>query len=589
MGKTPLTASGPFLAVLYRSALFKVSIGALVLTGVLFWFPGVFKLFENVSLEIVYAHCFFGVCLGLSLARAFKKAGPGFSLFALWTLLFSGNSPRLRRIVYRTALVSVAFLLVSGAELLVARIAPQKLTSAFLYLHGLGGFLFFASLVFAAVLIAIEKKPAPSAAPEIADEWPCRINPGSFDMQLTSSTAPGNAQRFVQVFGMILKQSKLRLFFDGYGRAVKCQDIFKNAEGLREALPGEEIGRFNPGDYIISIYRKYFTLQGLMQRELLSTPGLIDKHIDEMAETFYGYVPCSRCGDEQEIDSQQGLMARYGRFVLAELGIRPGAFNSVRSNFSKTSSDTSASSPTALQRSLTAVEAELLDKTGSRPLLPLDKPHSDVVFFPAVHDFSGQSDTLRGLALVFHALKSNWTIGSDFFDGFNYGGFFGDWFVDRVMESLKAKAHALRATKIVLGGCQGISIPDTTGNIVGANDIVLQAITDGKIRLSAQPFRRIGYSGFCDEGCHLNKGASSIKILKALGSPLIEIGRPGNQALHKDKDLLAAVVKEAPDIIVAPFHNSRERLKFLLNKNNISIEVCGLFDLLVKIIKPYDE
>jgi hypothetical protein len=74
-----------------------------------------------------------------------------------------------------------------------------------------------------------------------------------------------------------------------------------------------------------------------------------------------------------------------------------------------------------------------------------------------------------------------------------------------------------------------------------------------------------------------------------MGCTVVEIGVSRNFGSPSDSDIVDAIREKKPDILVGPYHNSRERLKFLVKRNKLKMDVCDLYELLVKNLKSLDE
>jgi len=544
------TKTNPFLRSIVRPWVIWACIALLFATGALFWLPFVYRLFGNQSLDLLHFHIVIGIVFFLIVAiqtKTGKSSIINFDFVSKENVLGLGFLTKLEnsRLYRKLISVCLSLLLFSGIFLVFAQILPKFICAFFIYIHGIGSFILMGTLVLIGLRFSLQKAMSIQNT-SAAEKWPDMVDPREFEIRLTPATIANTSERFIQIFSMVLKNSKLRLFLDHYHRAVDCQDIFKAKQDGQSQSP-----TFTSGDYIISIYQKYFTASGWAHRETLNGPILTNSHIADMSKVFYQYIPCSRCGDIDEQVSQQGLMAKFGRFLLAEMGIQPAVFQS------------------------------------PNPSVPItiNKPLSDIVVVPAVHDYSLQTDTLQGLIAVLHAGGYTWTISNTFFDGLNYGAFFGDWFVERILKQLQDTATEFGATKIVLGGCQGISVPDTGGTITAANDFVLYAIGEGTLRFSNKSrYTKVGFCGFCDEGCHTNRSSNSIKILKTIGLPLVEIGTLGKHSMQNDEEIVRGIKIDKPDVVVAPYHNSRQRLRFLAKQNGLSVDIIGLYDFLQKVL-----
>jgi len=82
------------------------------------------------------------------------------------------------------------------------------------------------------------------------------------------------------------------------------------------------------------------------------------------------------------------------------------------------------------------LQEELQDMTGKSVDFPVDVEGADYIFFPAVSDYLMEADTLMGNAAALQAAGISWTIGSKYFDGINYGLFYSDWHLERIIIQL---------------------------------------------------------------------------------------------------------------------------------------------------------
>jgi hypothetical protein len=69
------------------------------------------------------------------------------------------------------------------------------------------------------------------------------------------------------------------------------------------------------------------------------------------------------------------------------------------------------------------------------------------VFFPAVSDYLLEPDTLMGNAAVMTATGASWTIGTGNFDGINYGLFYSDLWLARIVQRESEEIKRLGAKK----------------------------------------------------------------------------------------------------------------------------------------------
>jgi hypothetical protein len=95
------------------------------------------------------------------------------------------------------------------------------------------------------------------------------------------------------------------------------------------------------------------------------------------------------------------------------------------------------------------LEEELLEMTGVEIKFPLDVENAEYIFFAPVSDFMMEADTLMGIAAVLHAAGVSWTIGSQYFDAINYGLFYSDLVLGRVLRKMEEETKRLKAKKVL--------------------------------------------------------------------------------------------------------------------------------------------
>jgi len=84
---------------------------------------------------------------------------------------------------------------------------------------------------------------------------------------------------------------------------------------------------------------------------------------------------------------------------------------------------------------------------------PIDVEGAEYVFFPAVSDYLLEPDTLMGNAAVMHVTGGSWTIGTENFDGINYGLFYSDRLMERIVKNVVTEVDRLGGKKVLVGEC----------------------------------------------------------------------------------------------------------------------------------------
>ncbi len=157
-----------------------------------------------------------------------------------------------------------------------------------------------------------------------------------------------------------------------------------------------------------------------------------------------------RCSARLGIDTAEITIA--ARHILSELGIVPKFMQGVAANLQKTGNNMGIPRP-ALLDSVEFLESEMKEETGREIRIPVDKPHSEILYIPSSADFFTNVDTMIGAAKVFHALGANWTIASTILEAANFGLLFNYSVMRDHQLRLKSAAAALGATLVVQGEC----------------------------------------------------------------------------------------------------------------------------------------
>src|ERR1035437_1079085 len=194
-------------------------------------------------------------------------------------------------------------------------------------------------------------------------------------------------RRFLEAFAAILKHTNYRVALDHYVRVsakcsrctVKCQVYL--ATGDQQDIPCYR------SELLLSVYRRHFTVSGVLRARLLGDPGLTDDKVQEMAGAFYNCTACRRCHFECPMGIDHGLLTHLGRYILSEIGIIPRALAvSVREQLIGSSGNTSAVPVPALLDTLEFLSDEIKDGLGVDVTFPVDVEGAEYLFFPAVSD-----------------------------------------------------------------------------------------------------------------------------------------------------------------------------------------------------------
>jgi Fe-S oxidoreductase len=424
-------------------------------------------------------------------------------------------------------------------------------------------------------------------------------------------------RRFLEAFATILKHTNYRLALDHYIRvsakcarcSVKCQ-VFM-ATGDEHDIPCARSER------LLSVYRRHFTVSGVLRGRLLNDPGLSDEDIEAMAEAFYDCTACRRCYFSCPMGVDHALITHLGRYILSEIGVVPRALAvSVREQLIGATGNTSAIPVAAMRDSLEFLSEEMQEEKGVDIPFPIDQEGAEYLFLPAVSDFLMEANTLMGNAAVFRATGDTWTIGTGYFDGINYGLFYSDHVLEEVLQKIQAEAERLKARKILIGECGHAPrsakyfYPTYCGGrealpVVNIMEYTHQAWREGRLELEPGAIEEpVTYHDPCNiarPGWILEQPR---ELLKAICRNYVEMtpnrrdniccgGGGGTVSIDEIRPyrMLVGGRAKAEQIratgaryCVAPCANCKKQLRELVEEHGIDCQIVGLHDLLYKAV-----
>lgn len=424
-------------------------------------------------------------------------------------------------------------------------------------------------------------------------------------------------RRFLEAFAAILKHTNYCVALNHYVRVsakcsrctVKCQIYL--ATGDEQDIPCYR------SELLLSVYRRHFTVAGVLRARLLSDPGLTDDKVQEMAGAFYNCTACRRCHFECPMGIDHGLLTHLGRYILSEIGIIPRALAvSVREQLTGSSGNTSAVPVPALLDTLEFLSDEIKEGLRVDVTFPVDVEGAEYLFFPAVSDYIMEADTLMGNAAVFRATGDSWTIGTGYFDGINYGLFYNDQILEHVVKKVHAEAERLQVKKLLIGECGHASrtakvfYPTYCGEqqarpVVSIMEYTHKAWRDGRLKLKPNVItERVTYHDPCN---FVRSGwivEQPRELLKAICSDYVEMtpnrrdniccggggGTVSMDELRPYRTLVGGKAKAeqiratGAKYCVAPCANCKKQLKELMEDQGIDCQIVGLHDLIYKAI-----
>ncbi len=423
-------------------------------------------------------------------------------------------------------------------------------------------------------------------------------------------------RRFLEAFSAILEHGSYQVALETYARlsarcgrcAAECQ--LYEATGEDRDIPCER------SELLLRVYRRYFTSWGILKARLGGGFTLTDEYIDRMAEDYYRCTACRRCKDSCPMGLDHGLVTHLARWVLAEVGIIPRALLvSVREQLDGKTGNTSAIPLPALKDTCEFLEEELHDIYGVDVKYPFDVEGAEFAFFPAVSDFIMEADTLMGNAAVMHVTGGSWTIGTHNYDGINYGLFYSDRIMERIVRNVVAEAERLGAKKIMVGECGHATrsawfVPTFCGpdapQVVNCMEYTHQQLEAGRIPLKDEKIlERVTYHDPCNIARVGRITEQPREILAAICADYAEMtpnrtrnyccgGGGGTVSIDEIRAFRTGPLgkRKADQIretgakyVVAPCANCKKQLRELCQDNGLDeVEVVGLHDLLLRVI-----
>ena len=432
----------------------------------------------------------------------------------------------------------------------------------------------------------------------------------------------GRVERFLEVFAAILKHSSYSLVLDHYLKtSAKCARCSMSCM-LYEATGDPHDVPCYRSALLLNIYRRHFTLAGSLQARLLGRPGLTEETIEEMADSFWNCTACRKCVLECPAGIDHGLVTHLGRYILSEVGIVPRALAvSTREQLEGKTRNTSGIPLPAMQDSLEFLEEEIEEAKGVQVKFPLDRVGAEYFFIAPVSDYMMEADTLSGIAAVLHATGASWTIGTQNYDAINYGLFYNDRLMDRILNQLTDEFRRLQAEKILIGECGhasrtakafvrtfcgGKDAPD----VVSIIEYTYAAVKAGRFKLDPNVVtERVTYH----DPCNMSRKGWIVdqprEILRSFCKDYVDMTPMGREnyccgggggtvsidELRPYRTGISGRVKAdqiratGAKIAVAPCANCKKQLREVVEDNNVDCEIVGLHDLILRAIVLQDD
>jgi Fe-S oxidoreductase len=438
----------------------------------------------------------------------------------------------------------------------------------------------------------------------------------SYNVEQKGLEGGDKARRFLRALSAILRHGNYHVALDTFARlSAKCARCAASCQ-LYQATQADGDIPCHRSELLLRIYRRYFTQSGILRAKLFGGFTLTDAYIDQMAEAYYRCTACRRCKSTCPVGIDHALVTHLARWALAEVDIIPRALLvSVREQLEGASGNTSAIPIPALKDTCEFLEEELQDIYNVQIKFPFDVEGTEFVFFPAVSDFIMEADTLMGNAAVMHLTGGSWTIGTGNFDGINYGLFYSDRMMERIVNKVIAEVRRLKGRKILVGECGHATrsawyVPAFGGPaappVVNCMEYAHEQLKAGKIPLKEEKIlERVTYHDPCNIARSGRIVEQPREILKAICADYVEMtpnrsenyccgGGGGTVSIDEirkfrtgplGKRKAEQIRDTGAQIVISPCANCKKQLKELCQDNGLdTVEVMGLHDLLLRVL-----
>ncbi len=437
----------------------------------------------------------------------------------------------------------------------------------------------------------------------------------SFYVEEKTHEVQDRPRKFLEAFAAVLEHSSYGLALDVFSRvSAKCGLCAAGCQLYQSTGEDRDIP-CQRSELLLRVYRRYFTRSGAIKARFTNGFVLTDEYLDEMAEAVYRCTACRRCKNNCPMGIDHGLLTHLARWLLAEVGVVPKALVvAVRAQLEGVG-NTSAIPPKALVDTCEFLEEEIEETYNVKVKFPFDVEGAEYVFFPAVSDYLLEPDTLMGNAAVMHVTGGSWTIGTKNYDGINYGLFYSDRMMERIVKNMVTEVNRLKGKKVLIGECghatrSAWTIPTFCGPdappVVNCLQYTHEQLMKGKIPLKKQLIEeRVTYHDPCNLARTGRITEEPREILKAICKDFVEMtpnrtqnyccgGGGGTVSIDEIREFRTRLMgkRKADQIratgakyVVAPCANCKKQLREVCEDNDLKdVEVIGLHDLLLRVI-----
>ena len=204
------------------------------------------------------------------------------------------------------------------------------------------------------------------------------------------------------------------------------------------------------------IIHKYIDGEGIFDRLTGDDFELNWTTLARLIESAYRCTLCRRCAQTCPMGVDNGLISHEIRKVFSqELGIAAPELHEKGSVQQLKVGSSTGMNPAALADIVEFMEEEIEEKTGKKIKIPVDKKGADILLIHNAGEYLSWPENPAAFAIIFDAAGINYTLSSDLvsYDAVNYGLWYDDFQLARVVIKHAQTAKELGVKKIMVGEC----------------------------------------------------------------------------------------------------------------------------------------
>lgn len=226
-------------------------------------------------------------------------------------------------------------------------------------------------------------------------------------------------------------------------------------------------------------------------------PSLSGEDVKATAESVYRCTLCRRCAEFCTFKVDNALINRQMRVLLADqFGIAPRELAEDGAQKQLKTGTATGMTETAFLDIVQFMEKDIQERKGKAVPFPVNRKGAEILVMHNAGDYLSFVEDVEGIAEVLDAAGVDWTLNTKFNDVVNYGLFFSDQNLSKIMKRHLQVAEELGVKTLVVGECghaykalkifaklhyHSGQVPFQIKSVLEVTDELLQ---DGKIHLN---------------------------------------------------------------------------------------------------------